>query len=143
MDQLAPTETIFALPLLHRRGMGELRADTPLTLTADEVTRLRSLNDPIDLDEVERIYLPLSRLLSLYVEASQRLFRQRQALPQRRRRTRRPSSSASPARSRSASRPPRASCKALLARWPSSPKVDLVTTDGFLLPNAVLRRSKA
>ena len=53
------------------------RADTPLTLTSDEVTRLRSLDDPIDLDEVRRIYLSLSRLLSAHVEASQLLFQQR------------------------------------------------------------------
>src|SRR5690606_25614749 len=54
------------------------RADTPLTLTEDEVKRLRSLNDPVDLEEVRRIYLSLSRLLSAHVEASQLLFRQRQ-----------------------------------------------------------------
>ena len=53
------------------------RADTPLTLTADEVHRLRSIDDPIDLDEVRRIYLSLSRLLSSHVEASQLLFEQR------------------------------------------------------------------
>src|SRR5690606_2246136 len=54
------------------------RADTPLTLTEDEVKRLRSLGDPVDLEEVRRIYLSLSRLLSAHVEASQLLFRQRQ-----------------------------------------------------------------
>ena len=52
-------------------------ADTPLTLTADEVKRLRSIDDPIDLDEVRRIYLSLSRLLSSHVESSQLLFEQR------------------------------------------------------------------
>ncbi len=55
----------------------KFRADTPLTLSADEVKRLRSLDDPIDLDEVRRIYLSLSRLLSSHVEASQLLFEQR------------------------------------------------------------------
>ena len=49
----------------------EFRADTPLTLTLDEVKRLRSLNDPVDLDEVRRIYLSLSRLLSTHVERSE------------------------------------------------------------------------
>ena len=53
------------------------RADTPLTLTADELKRLRSIDDPIDLDEVRRIYLSLSRLLSAHVESSQLLFQQR------------------------------------------------------------------
>jgi len=46
------------------------RADTPLTLKGDEVKRLRSMGDPIDLDEVRRIYLSLSRLLSAHVESS-------------------------------------------------------------------------
>jgi type I pantothenate kinase len=51
-----------------------LRADTPLTLSADEIARLQSLNDPISMDEVEAIYLPLTRLLALYVGATQGLF---------------------------------------------------------------------
>jgi type I pantothenate kinase len=55
----------------------EFRADTPLTLSEDEVRKLRSLNDPVDLDEVRRIYLSLSRLLSAHVESSQLLFEQR------------------------------------------------------------------
>ena len=50
------------------------RDGTPMTLQSDEVTRLRSLNDRLDIAEVEEIYLPLSRLLSLYVAATQRLF---------------------------------------------------------------------
>ena len=46
----------------------QFRADTPLTLSENEVKRLRSLDDPIDLEEVRRIYLSLSRLLSAHVE---------------------------------------------------------------------------
>jgi hypothetical protein len=68
-DDLSPYRT-FA-----REEWARLRADTPLTLTADEVLRLQSLNDPISLDEVIAIYLPLSRLLSLYVAATQGLFK--------------------------------------------------------------------
>ncbi len=103
--------------------------------------RLRSLNDPIDLDEVRRIYLSLSRLLSAHVEVVAAPVPPAQALPRASSDDRRrPSSSASPARWRSASRPPPVSSKELLSRWPSSPKVDLVTTDGFLHPNAVLQR---
>ncbi len=56
----------------------QFRADTPLTLTAEEVRQLRSLNDPIDISEVRRIYLSLSRLLSTHVESTQLLFQQRQ-----------------------------------------------------------------
>ena len=61
-------------------------------------------------------------------------------LSRRRATARRPSSSASPARSRSASRPRRACCARCSRRWPNTPKVDLITTDGFLYPNAVLER---
>src|SRR5919107_5402700 len=58
-----------------REEWARLRADTPLTLTADEVVALQSLNDPVSLDEVIAIYLPLSRLLALYVAAAQGLFK--------------------------------------------------------------------
>ncbi|GHD17244.1 type I pantothenate kinase [Tianweitania populi] len=116
------------------------RADTPLTLDEDEVQRLRSLNDPIDLNEVRRIYLSLSRLLSAHVEASQLLYRQRQAFFNGDGVGKTPyiigiAGSVAVGKSTTAR-----VLKELLARWPSSPKVDLVTTDGFLLPNAVLRR---
>src|SRR5690606_6603182 len=57
-----------------RAQWAALRADTPMTLTPEEVTRVRSLHDRLDMKEVEEIYLPLSRLLSMYVEATQRLF---------------------------------------------------------------------
>ena len=55
---------------LSRGEWAALREDTPMTLTPDEVTRLRSLHDRLDMTEVEEIYLPLSRLLSLYVAAT-------------------------------------------------------------------------
>ena len=57
-----------------REEWARLRADTPLTLDEADLVRLRGLNDPINLEEVVKIYLPLSRLLSLYVEATQGLF---------------------------------------------------------------------
>lgn len=114
-----------------------LRQGTPMTLTLDDVLRLRSLNDPVSLDEVEEVYLPLSRLLSLHVEAAQALFGVRQAFLTK-------SDSKMPfiigvAGSVAAGKSTTARVlKALLARWPSSPKVDLITTDGFLYPNAIL-----
>jgi hypothetical protein len=61
-----------------RPQWAELREDAPMTLTQEEVTKLRSLHDRLDIKEVEDIYLPLSRLLSLYVVATQRLFRAEQ-----------------------------------------------------------------
>ena len=114
------------------------RADTPLTLTENEVRRLRSLNDPISLDEVEKIYLSLSRLLASHVESTIGLFKQRaRFLNLRGQKT--PfiigiAGSVAVGKSTTAR-----ILKELLSRWPASPKVDLITTDGFLLPNAKLR----
>jgi type I pantothenate kinase len=118
----------------------KFRADTPLTLSADEVKRLRSLDDPIDLDEVRRIYLSLSRLLSSHVEASQLLFEQRNRFLNMADVNKTPfvigiAGSVAVGKSTTAR-----ILKELLARWPYSPKVDLITTDGFLYPNEVLRR---
>src|ERR1700732_5615624 len=117
----------------------ERREDTPMTLTPDEVTRVRSLHDRLDMREVEEIYLPLSRLLSLYVAATQRLFRAQQKFLGT-------EDSKLPyiigvAGSVAAGKSTTARVlQALLSRWPNTPKVDLITTDGFLLPNAVLER---
>ncbi|KQV20252.1 type I pantothenate kinase [Rhizobium sp. Root1203] len=116
------------------------RADTPLTLTLDEVKRLRSMGDPIDLDEVRRIYLSLSRLLSAHVESSQLLFEQRNRFLSLSNVAKTPfvigiAGSVAVGKSTTAR-----ILKELLRRWPSSPKVDLVTTDGFLYPNTVLQR---
>lgn len=61
--------------IFSRDEWAQLRADTPLTLTAEDIGRLQSLNDPISIEEVVAIYLPLSRLLSLYVAATQGLFK--------------------------------------------------------------------
>ncbi len=120
----------------------QFRADTPLTLTAEEVRQLRSLNDPIDISEVRRIYLSLSRLLSAHVESSQLLFRQRQRFLSMDNDIKTPfvigiAGSVAVGKSTTAR-----ILKQLLARWPSSPKVDLVTTDGFLYPNAILNAQK-
>jgi type I pantothenate kinase len=70
-----PEEDLSPYRTFSRDEWATLRADTPLTLTAEEVWRLQSLHDPISLDEVIAIYLPLSRLLSLYVAATQGLFK--------------------------------------------------------------------
>jgi len=71
-DGLSPYRTF------SRTEWAALREDTPMTLTSDEVAKLRSLHDRLDISEVEDIYLPLSRLLSLYVAATQRLHRAEQ-----------------------------------------------------------------
>lgn len=114
-----------------------LRDGEPMTLSADDVVRLRALSDPISLAEAEQVYLPLTRLLSLYVEAIQGLHRvSSRFLNTDGRKV--PfiigvAGSVAVGKSTTAR-----ILRALLQRWPSSPKVDLVTTDGFLHPNAVL-----
>ncbi len=133
-DELSPYRS-FA-----REEWARLRADTPLTLTAEDVDRLQSMNDPVSLDEVIAIYLPLSRLLSLYVAAAQGLFRATQRFLLAERAEKVPyiigvAGSVAVGKSTTAR-----ILKALLARWPNTPKVDLVTTDGFLWPNAELAR---
>ena len=132
--------------VFSRPAWSALREDTPMTLSDEEVLRLRALGDPIELPEVETIYLPLSRLLNLYVTATQHLHRATRrflAGGGRGRETRETfakvpyvigvAGSVAVGKSTTARL-----LKALLARWPSSPKVDLVTTDGFLKPNARL-----
>jgi type I pantothenate kinase len=121
-----------------REEWAGLRADTPLTLTAEDVTKLQSLNDPISIDEIIAIYLPLSRLLSLYVAATQGLFKATQRFLLAEREVKVPyvigvAGSVAVGKSTTAR-----VLKALLSRWPNTPKVELVTTDGFLLPNAEL-----
>jgi type I pantothenate kinase len=141
MDQLTPGEKYSPYRIFTSEQWGDLRADTPLTLTEDEVTRLRSLNDPIDLDEIRRIYLSLSRLLSAHVEASQLLFEQRRVFFKTEHDARKTPFIIGIAGSVAVGKSTTARVlKELLQRWPSSPKVDLVTTDGFLLPNDELRK---
>lgn len=123
-----------------RSEWAKLRADTPLTLTGEEVMKLQSLNDPISLEEVIAIYLPLSRLLSLYVAATQGLFKATQRFLLAEQESKAPyiigiAGSVAVGKSTTAR-----ILQALLARWPNTPKVDLVTTDGFLYSNAELER---
>jgi type I pantothenate kinase len=132
-DRLSPYR------VYSRSEWAALREDTPMTLAPEEVARLRSLHDRLDMAEIEDIYLPLSRLLSLYVAATQRLFRAQQRFLGTED-AKMPyvigvAGSVAVGKSTTAR-----VLQALLARWPNVPKVDLVTTDGFLYPNAVLER---
>ena len=132
-------ETLSPYRIFPRAEWARLRADTPMTLSPAEVGRLRSVHDRLDMREVEEIYLPLSRLLTLYVATTQRLFRAQQNFLGT-------EDSKVPyiigvAGSVAVGKSTTARVlQALFARWPNTPRVDLVTTDGFLYPNAVLER---
>ncbi len=125
--------------MFSRAQWAKLRDDTPMTLAADEIAQLRSMHDRLDLQEVGDIYLPLSRLLSIYVAATQQLYyAQRRFLGIADRKM--PyiigvAGSVAVGKSTTAR-----VLQALLTRWSPRPKVDLITTDGFLYPNAVLEQ---
>lgn len=118
----------------ERAAWARLRAATPLTLSEADLAELQGINERVSMAEVEAIYLPLSRLLNLHVAATQTLHTATDtflgSLP-------RPTpyvigiaGSVAVGKSTFAR-----ILRALLSRWPAHPRVDLVTTDGFLLPN--------
>jgi type I pantothenate kinase len=127
--------------VFSREEWARLRADTPMTLEESELQQLSGLIEELSVEEVEQIYLPMSRLLNLYVAASQQLH-----------------SVTSKFLGRTDGKVPfiigvggsvavgksttARVLKALLARWPDHPRVDQITTDGFLLPNAELEQRK-
>ncbi len=125
--------------VIDRARWSTLRDTTPLTLDDDDLTRLRGLGDTIDLTEVEDVYLPLSRLLSLQVTAAhERHLATSTFLGEQSARV--PfvlgvAGSVAVGKSTTSR-----VLRELLARWPHHPRVSLVTTDGFLLPNAELER---
>ncbi len=122
-----------------RAEWARLRADTPMTLEESELEQLSGLIEELSVEEVEQIYLPMSRLLNLYVAAAQQLH-----------------SVTSKFLGRTDGKVPfiigvggsvavgksttARVLKALLARWPDHPRVDLMTTDGFLFPNVELEQ---
>ncbi|MEQ8824120.1 MAG: type I pantothenate kinase [Filomicrobium sp.] len=125
----------------NRDEWARLRADTPMTLVPSELEELSGLIETLSVEEVETIYLPLSRLLNLYVAASQELHAvTSKFLGYRKGKV--PfiigvAGSVAIGKSTTAR-----VLKALLKRWPDHPRVDLITTDGFLYPNAELERRK-
>ena len=120
-----------------RDEWAELRAATPLTIRERELEMLRGINDKIDLDEVAAVYLPLTRLINLYVSATQNLHKVSATFLG----TMAPkvpyvigiAGSVAVGKSTFAR-----ILQSLLTRWPDHPRVDLITTDGFLFPNEVL-----
>jgi type I pantothenate kinase len=132
-----PDENYSPYTEFTRAEWARLRGATPMLLAEAELEALRGVDEWVSMDEVEEVYLPLSRLLNLYVAASQQLYRVTDTFL------------GSPAArvpyvigvagsvAGGKSTTSRV-LQALLARWPDHPKVDLVTTDGFLFPNEVL-----
>jgi len=116
-----------------------LREDMPLPLNEAELEELRGINERVSMEEVTRVYLALSRLLSFYVAGTQELRRRTAEFLQQ------PwekvpfvigiAGSVAVGKSTTSR-----ILRQLLARWPNHPQVELVTTDGFLYPNAELKR---
>jgi type I pantothenate kinase len=122
-----------------REEWSRFRDGEPMTLSDDDVRRLRSLTDPISLYEAEDVYLPIARLISFYVEATQAVHRvSTRFLGADDRKV--PYIIGVAGSVASGKSTTSRILRALLQRWKTSPKVDLVTTDGFLYSNAELER---
>lgn len=134
----AATGTEFsAYVVFDRDEWAALRASTPLTLSESDLTALRSTHEHLSIDEVVQVYLPLSRLLNLHFRSARALSGVKDEFLGRLV-GRRPyvigiAGSVAVGKSTFAR-----VLQALLARWPDHPSVALVTTDGFLYPNATL-----
>jgi len=137
IDAALPQTSLSPYLDLSRNEWARLRADTPLTLSEADLEELRGINSEVDMEEVVSIFLPLSRLLNLYVTATQQLHGTTSTfLGHHGERV--PyiiglAGSVAVGKSTTSR-----ILRALLSRWPNSPRVDLVTTDGFLWPNNVL-----
>ncbi len=142
---LEPTQQLDHAPMyspylvFSRNEWARLRADTPMTLTPEEIDQLSGVIEELRIEDVEEIYLPLSRLLNFYVAAAQELHAVSAKFLGH-------SEGKVPfiigvAGSVAVGKSTTARVlRALLARWPNHPKVDLMTTDGFLYPNHELER---
>jgi type I pantothenate kinase len=134
-----PTVAFSPYIVYSRDDWAALRADTPMPLSEAELENLSGLTERVSTQEVVEIYLPLSRLLNLHVEALQELHGAATRFL-RKGDAKMPfiiglAGSVAVGKSTTGR-----VLQALLARWPSHPSVELVPTDGFLFPNAVLEQ---
>ncbi|GAA1488997.1 type I pantothenate kinase [Brachybacterium sacelli] len=139
MKAASPSSTVTPFEEIPRDDWARLSNQTPLPLSEADIAKLRGLGDRLDLREVDAVYRPISRLLNIQVAGAQALRRDREDfLAQRQHRT--PyiigvAGSVAVGKSTTARL-----VRELMARWPETPRVQLVTTDGFLLPNAELEK---
>ena len=134
---MSPSSSLSPFNYMSRDEWSELRAATPLTLSEEDLKELHGINEMVHLDEVAEVYLPMSRFLNLHVGAAQHLYRVMDTFLGK------PAAkvpyvigiggSVAVGKSTTAR-----ILQALLSRWPNHPRVDLVTTDGFLYSNRVL-----
>ncbi len=139
MDKLA-AQSVSPYRVFSRDEWAGLRAGEPMTLTQKELRQLQGINERVSAKEVEQIHLPLSRLLDFYVVAAKDLHAATERFLGGKNHAKMPfiiglAGSVAVGKSTTAR-----ILQALLGRWPGNPKVDLVPTDGFLLPNAVLEK---
>ncbi len=125
---------------LERGAWAQLAGDAPLPLEAPEIERVRGIGDELDLEEVRQVYLPLAELIALRIRAASGLYRATEKFlgnpqPQRTPYVIGIGGSVAVGKSTTARL-----IRELLAHAPEGPQVELVTTDGFLLPNAELER---
>lgn len=139
MTAVDPTQPLSPYREIGRAEWARLAADLDQPLSETEVVELRGLGDRLSLDEVREVYLPLSRLLSLYATATKRLGEATSQFLQE-------DDSTTPfvvgvAGSVAVGKSTIARLlRELMSRWPGTPRVELVTTDGFLYSNAELER---
>ncbi|NJP38243.1 type I pantothenate kinase [Alkalicoccus luteus] len=132
-------DNITPFTTFSRREWAALRESYPMEVTPDELEKLKGVNDVLNMDEIADIYLPLTRLLHLHAIASQELYRSRSVFLQKQEK-KVPyiigiAGSVAVGKSTLAR-----VLHTLLSRWEDHPRVDLVTTDGFLYPNDVLEK---